>query len=49
MAQLASRMAYSPKVAKVTPKSTIRASHCVDLAVRVRTKPDQARVTGRIG
>jgi len=42
-------MAYSPKVAKVTPKSTNRAAHCIDVAVRVGTDLDQARVTGRIG
>lgn len=49
MAYLASRMAYSPKLAKITPMSTNRALHHVDVAVRVGTNVGQARVTGRIG
>ncbi len=43
------QMAYSPKVAKITPLLRNRALHYVDLAVRVGTGFGQARVTGRIG
>jgi hypothetical protein len=40
---------YSPKLAKITPKSSNAVFHCDDLAVRTGTAIDQARVTGRIG
>jgi hypothetical protein len=49
MAQVGSRMAYSPKVAKITPKSSNGLFHCDDVAVRTGTGLNQARVTGRIG
>ena len=42
-------MGYSPKLAKITPKSILGVLHYADLAVRVGTDRDQARVTGRIG
>ena len=48
-AQTDRRKGYSPKSAKITPKSVNGVFRCRDLAVRIGTKPDQARVTGRIG
>ena len=42
-------MGYSPKVANITPKCMNGVLRCVHVSVRVRTKRDQARVTGRIG
>lgn len=52
MAGTVRQKGYSPKVAKVTPKSMNGVLHCVDVAVRLGTGRlglAQARVTGRIG
>jgi len=49
MAQADRQKGYSPKLAKITPKSMNSVFHRSDLAVPAGTAPDQARVTGRIG